>query len=640
MAQLGSHWCAAPSTVRSPAGRFGGRSVSSVSGFFNRLFHLGQGLSGHAEAVFRSREGRGADLLAIGLDGLDDRGPDFGVLLDKLGHEAVEEPHHVMGHQHLSVHVHAGADANHRNGHRFGDQAPQGGGHRLGDDGEGAGRLNRLGILDDAPGRGGVLALNLEPAQGAGGLGREADVALDGNSGLDDGLDHRREIDPAFQLHAITSAFLHQPSRIDDGVANAGVIAHEGHVANHHRPFAAAHHRLNVMNHHFQGDGNRSFEPQDDHSQGVAHQNHVHPGFIGHQSEGVVVGGDHHQLAAVLLGLDNTRYTDFCFRHDLSPLTSIVALKGFHQRRQGPVDWYGHTEGVGRAGDKTINGTDFGQPVTVHILAHGRTVGARGGGDLKDLFHGIPVDDHTAGTGNGDSLLDGFAGQLTGFRSVQQLAIGDAGQRRDGVDADVDEKLGPQHGLNVIHHPGDDAGPVEHLGNRRDPGGCRLLPGADDRLAGTGVTDRPRFQKSGPVGRRAGDDAGRRDGLGERFGVTHAVLQGQDQACVGGQSGGGLGGSGGMHGLDEKERQIHLSDPVRVAGGRYPYGPQPASAFDGQTVCVHRIHMILADVQQGHGFAGLGQQRTEEAAHGTCADHCNFHDAPHFTGIRKIVKAT
>ena len=251
----------------------------------------------------------------IGLKGFKDGRSDIGVLLDKLGYKLVKKPDHVVGHQYLTVDIRPRPDSDHRHPDRLGHQLSQRCGNRLQDDGKNAGRLQCPGVIDDLFGRSGVFALHLETAEGAGGLGGQSDMALDGYAGLYDRLDGRRKVSPAFQFHGVAAALFHQAARIDDGLPNGGVVAHKGHVADHQRPPAAPHDRFDVMNHVFHGDLDGSLQAHDDHTERIAHQNDVDAGFIRQQPERIIIGGHHHQLPLFRLCLPDVRDGHFFAAH-------------------------------------------------------------------------------------------------------------------------------------------------------------------------------------------------------------------------------------------------------------------------------------------------------------------------------------
>lgn len=107
----------------------------------DHLLQLGKGFIGHLEGVLRTGECPVLDLFSIGADGLYDDGPDLGVLFDELGDKFIKEADHVVGDQHLAVHIRTRADSDDGHAHRFGHEFAQARRHRLQDDGKGPGIL-------------------------------------------------------------------------------------------------------------------------------------------------------------------------------------------------------------------------------------------------------------------------------------------------------------------------------------------------------------------------------------------------------------------------------------------------------------------------------------------------------------------
>ncbi len=83
---------------------------------------------------------------------LGDALAEFGVALDELRFEVGKQPDHVLEHQDLAVAGRRGADADGRHADDLGDMAGDRLERALDDHGEGAGRLHRLGVLDDVGG--------------------------------------------------------------------------------------------------------------------------------------------------------------------------------------------------------------------------------------------------------------------------------------------------------------------------------------------------------------------------------------------------------------------------------------------------------------------------------------------------------
>jgi len=82
----------------------------------------------------------------------------------------------------------------------------------------------------------------------------------------------------AFEFHRHRATFLHQPASIAHGVGDADLIAHEGHVGDHHCALRAPADGSHVPNHVVHGDFERVIAAQDHHAQRIAHQQDVDAG--------------------------------------------------------------------------------------------------------------------------------------------------------------------------------------------------------------------------------------------------------------------------------------------------------------------------------------------------------------------------
>ena len=231
-----------------------------------------------------------------------------------------------MGDQNLTVHIHTSADADDRDADGFRYQFAQWSGDGLQNHGKRTRFFQGFGILNNAPGCRGILALHFKAAQGAGGLWCQTDVTLHWYAGLDDRPYGGGEIDTTFQFHYIASAFLHQSAGIADSFFHGNVVAHERHVTHDQRPFAAADHGLDVMDHVLHVHCDRAIESHHHHAQRIAHQNDIHTGLICQQTERVVVGSHHDEFPPLFLGLFYIQYSCFRVCHWL---VSLFYLPGY-----------------------------------------------------------------------------------------------------------------------------------------------------------------------------------------------------------------------------------------------------------------------------------------------------------------------
>ena len=98
-------------------------------------------------------------------------------------------------------------------------------------------------------------------------------MAHDGDAAFHDAPHLFRHRHPALQLDGLGAALLDKAGGVIEGVFQADVVGHEGHIADDHRLFGAADHRLGVVEHLLHGYRYGGFVAEDDHAQAIAHQN-------------------------------------------------------------------------------------------------------------------------------------------------------------------------------------------------------------------------------------------------------------------------------------------------------------------------------------------------------------------------------
>src|SRR5215510_13789504 len=113
---------------------------------------------------------------------------DIGILLNELWRKIIEQPKHVMDHEHLTVAMRARADADGRNSQPFGDLLGQVQWNTLQHQCEGPAILYRQSIAHDGFPLFLVFTLNLIAAKPVNRLRRQANVSHDRDANLDDGL--------------------------------------------------------------------------------------------------------------------------------------------------------------------------------------------------------------------------------------------------------------------------------------------------------------------------------------------------------------------------------------------------------------------------------------------------------------------
>ena len=85
-------------------------------------------------------------------------------------------------------------------------------------------------------------------------LGKHADVAHDGDAGVDEPGDGRRERSAAFDLHRLDAGFLEETAAVAEELGETVVSQAEGKVADHERIGLRADDGRGVMDHHVHGD--------------------------------------------------------------------------------------------------------------------------------------------------------------------------------------------------------------------------------------------------------------------------------------------------------------------------------------------------------------------------------------------------
>ncbi|CAB4951672.1 unannotated protein [freshwater metagenome] len=135
----------------------------------------------------------------------------------------------------------------------------------------------------------------------------------DGDLGIDEGLDHRETLPAAFELDAL-GASADELGGIANRVLDRHVIAEPRHVGDDQRGRLGAGHCGGVMRHIGHRDLQRVVVAEHDHGDGIANQNQVDTGSIGHPRTGCVVGRDHDQgnVAAADLATLNGRHGGTC----------------------------------------------------------------------------------------------------------------------------------------------------------------------------------------------------------------------------------------------------------------------------------------------------------------------------------------
>lgn len=155
--------------------------------------------------MVRRGEGADAHLRRVAGERVGDDGVEVGKPRDEpRGNVADEVAEEIVRDDELAVHVGTGANAVHRHADLIAHERGALGRHRLEEDREGAGVLERAGIVEDLSGGGIGAALHAVPAQLPERLRRESEMAHHGNAGVGDGAHARRDPPSTLELHGVT----------------------------------------------------------------------------------------------------------------------------------------------------------------------------------------------------------------------------------------------------------------------------------------------------------------------------------------------------------------------------------------------------------------------------------------------------
>ena len=128
-------------------------------------------------------------------------------------------------------------------------------------------------------------------------------MSHDGDAGGDDGGNLRADLAATLKLDAVGAALLEQAASVGHGLLDADLVGHEGHVADDEGVLSAAGDGGTVVDHVLHGDGEGVLVAEHDVAEGVADEDAVDAGLVLELGGGVVVCGQHAELAALGLGL-------------------------------------------------------------------------------------------------------------------------------------------------------------------------------------------------------------------------------------------------------------------------------------------------------------------------------------------------
>src|SRR3954469_606219 len=189
----------------------------------------------HPDRLLRPRERPGSHFLGVLGGRLRDRSAQVRER-SRMAWNELAEAEEVVHDLDLTAATRTGTDADRRDPEPRGDQRRELLRHELEHDREGTRLLDRDRIGQQAPSRLARLALGLDLAAHAVlRLGRPADMALDGDAGLDEGFDDPGAPDATLDLHGLYAAVAEEAAGVLDRLVNRGV-RQERHVTDDERP--------------------------------------------------------------------------------------------------------------------------------------------------------------------------------------------------------------------------------------------------------------------------------------------------------------------------------------------------------------------------------------------------------------------
>ena len=141
-------------------------------------------------------------------------------------------------------------------------------------------------------------------------LGRQADVALDRDPGVDDRAGALHGHAAAFELDRVDARLLDEALGGGDRLRVGGLVGAEGQVGDQERRLQPAAHGARQHDHLVHRHGHGGVIAEHGHGARVADQHHVDAGGLGHLGRGEVVGGDHDDGLAALALVGQRRERD------------------------------------------------------------------------------------------------------------------------------------------------------------------------------------------------------------------------------------------------------------------------------------------------------------------------------------------
>ena len=146
-----------------------------------------------------------------------------------------------------------------------------------------------MGIGQELCGLGLFLGAKAIAAQLMYALRCEAQVALHGYAGCDNGANGVDNLGTAFQLQSIGTRLFHDANGIANSLLTTHLIGAERHIAHHQTVVAGANHATGINNHFIDGDGQRRLIAGHHVGGGVAHENRIDAGTVQNARGGEVI---------------------------------------------------------------------------------------------------------------------------------------------------------------------------------------------------------------------------------------------------------------------------------------------------------------------------------------------------------------
>lgn len=215
--------------------------------------------------------------------------------------EALVESQHVVEHQYLAVACVARTDTYHGAADSLGDLCGQCGRYFLQHDGEAAGFVQQLGIMQQLVGLGFLLGTQSVAAKLVDRLRRESQMTHHGDTGLHHPFNLRQDLLAALQLHAIAAGLFQDAYGIAYGIFCGNLITTEGHVTDYQAVLRSAYDATSQENHLIYGNGERVLVSANYIAAAIAYQEYIDTRFVHQTGQGEIIRCEHGDFLAVLL---------------------------------------------------------------------------------------------------------------------------------------------------------------------------------------------------------------------------------------------------------------------------------------------------------------------------------------------------